>query len=362
MKIVVATGASGGHIYPALSVIDEWHRRHADDQIILVVPQKKFIADLGSVPARIVYLAIDSIPAGPNRRTIVSLLNFLKSSLQCLFLIAGIRPDAVVGFGSVASIPVVVCAWLFRIPTVIHEQNVSPGKANRMLAVFVDKIAVSFAESKDYFMAARRKIVFTGNPLRTDFVHIQRPAAAAYFGLADNVFTVLATGGSQGSTRINALVSEAIAGLNGRYAIQVIHLTGFKDYEKTKKSYAALSPRAVVMPFLKEMHVAYSAADIVIARSGATTISEIIYFGIPAVLIPYPYASGHQAINAGVLARQGCAVIMADKDVTPGALGNTLAHYIAHPRALERMRNSFRAHDPVNAAGLVVGAVRAVMH
>jgi UDP-N-acetylglucosamine--N-acetylmuramyl-(pentapeptide) pyrophosphoryl-undecaprenol N-acetylglucosamine transferase len=294
------------------------------------------------------------------RRGVVAIFRFLKSTALCVTLVAGFRPQVVVGFGSLASIPALLCAWGFRVPTLVHEQNVVPGRANLFLSAFVDKIAVSFPQSRPFFRAAGRKVVYTGNPLRRWLKAIDKSSARAFFHLQPSTFTVLVTGGSQGSQRINAVAQEALAQARQRAPLQVIHLTGQRDYQQIRKRYDAIMPDAVVVPFLGQMHYAYSAADLVIGRAGATTIAEIISFSLPAILIPYPFAHGHQEANARVLEKAGCALVVGDADLRRDDLSNKIGLCLQHGELLARMTESCRSLQSVNSAGLLVKAAMAL--
>lgn len=339
MKILLATGASGGHIFPALSLIDKLKEKF---KVLLLLPQNTIFDSTVFSGYELKYLAITKMGRGFGRQQISSWWGFLKGALQSAIILCQFRPDAVVGFGSLASIPVVVFAWFFRISTLIHEQNVLPGQANRFLAFFADKIAISFPQSRQYFKNYKSKLVFTGNPLRQGLVQVGKNEALDFFGFAGERLTVLVMGGSQASQRINAGFTRAVSRITAKAKIQVIHLAGSRDRDWVSDSYKSLGIPAKVLDFLQPMQYAYSAADLVISRAGATAIAEMVFFQVPAVLIPYPYAYRHQLKNAEVLTAAGCALMIADENLEAGKLEETIDAFLGNPDRLKLMRLNFR--------------------
>ena len=351
MKILVVSGSSGGHIFPALSFIAALKEKQKDTEALLVLPRRareKQVCVKG-VPLR--YISTAQINFSFDRRNIPACFGYLKGVAESFFIISEFKPDLVAGFGSIDSIPCLMLAWLFRIRTLIHEQNVVPGRANRLLAKFADKIAVSNALTGQRFNVNASKIVLTGNPIRTELVRVDRKRALDFFGLEDK-FTVLVTGGSQGSSRINQYFFKAVEGLA---QLQVIHICGAPDAARLKEDYKGARIEARILPFLKEMHYAYSAADLVVCRGGATTIAELCHFALPAIIIPYPYAYAHQLENAKILEKQGNALVVPDKDLDMGALTEKLTLCLDQ-KTLDNMRLSYGGIDRPAAAELLADA------
>ncbi len=319
-RVLIVTGRSGGHIFPAVSVIERLCSVGADT--VMVLPERTALpsAESGRSCMRSVTLPY---PPAAMRRILggyAVLLYMPLIFLKSLFLLVCFRPDVVAGFGSVCSVPMVFLAHLLGVRTIIHEQNVIPGKANLFLSRFCDRIAVSFEGTAGRLGRAGSKAVLTGNPLRSGLRRVEKKEALAFFGLDARKFTVLVTGGSQGSSRINDCFARAVGLLAERDRLQIVHLTGRGDYSAVREAYAGCGAEARVFEFLASMEYAYSAADLIIARAGAMTVSEIIYYGIPAIIIPYPFAGRHQDANAGVLERSGLAEVIADEGVSPEAL------------------------------------------
>jgi len=263
----------------------------------------------------------------------------------------------VVGFGSIVCIPLILFAWLFRIKTLIHEQNLIPGRANRFLARFSDRIAITFEGSRDYFGNSRRKTVLTGNLVRGELKRIDKDKALIFFGFKPGKFSVLVMGGSSGSHRINEEFLSFVSKTKYRNNLQVIHLCGQQDGNWLRQGYKNLGVDARVLGFLSQMHYAYSACELVICRSGATTITEIIFFQLPAIVIPYPFAYGHQAANARVLTDNGCAVLIKDSELNPSLLKETIENLIDDPDRIRVMRSRYKTILQPNANDLLVSQV-----
>jgi len=227
----------------------------------------------------------------------------------------------------------------------IHEQNVLPGKANKFLSRFADKIAISFKKTEHYLGVDKDKIAFTGNPLRRQFKILNKQEAANFLGLESFKFTFLILGGSQGSHKINQVFLESIASLGDLSKIQVIHICGDSDKDFLRQEYTDLKIKAKVFSFLKEIYYAYSLADLVICRAGASTVTELCFFKLPAVIIPYPYAFAHQVENARILEARGSSIIIQDENLNAANLKNVLRGLMNNSDRLIKMRSCF---DEVN--------------
>ena len=349
VRILVVAGSSGGHIFPAVSFIETLKAKYKDVDILLVLPQKNILKQADSPACRLKYIAIQPIKLCFSFDTLKGLFKLIKASFKAVFILIDFKPDLVVGFGSLISVPVILSAWLFRVTTVIHEQNVLPGRANRLLAKFSDKIAVSFKETEVTLKGVKKKIVFTGNPMRGSLIRLDKKIARDYFALDPDKFTILVMGGSQGSQRINEEFLKFASDASLSEKLQVIHLSGSKDYNRLKQGYEDLSIKFKLFSFLGFMEYAYSACDCIVSRAGATTIAEIIYFKIPAVIIPYPYAYKHQLSNAKVLEKNGCAVVIEDNELNVERLKQVLVPLIDNPEKMENMRLGYGNFSDSNA-------------
>ncbi|HTZ10883.1 MAG TPA: UDP-N-acetylglucosamine--N-acetylmuramyl-(pentapeptide) pyrophosphoryl-undecaprenol N-acetylglucosamine transferase, partial [Candidatus Margulisiibacteriota bacterium] len=262
---------------------------------------------------------------------------FLKCSLQSLFILFEFRPDIVVGFGTLASVPMVFFAWLFRMKIIIHEQNVIPGKANRLMVKLADKIAISFPKTTEFLRREGKKIVLTGNPLRQELKPLNKKAALDFFRLKEGRFTILVTGGSQGSHNINMAFFKTVVAMPDKNKLQVIHLSGAGDYAMLKESYQDCGLDVRIMDFFQQMQYAYSASDLAICRSGAATISELVNFRLPAIIIPYPFAHRHQLANSALLSDAGSAIVLEEEELSVKSLGDILMKLMNNPGELSRM-------------------------
>ncbi|MFH0913464.1 MAG: UDP-N-acetylglucosamine--N-acetylmuramyl-(pentapeptide) pyrophosphoryl-undecaprenol N-acetylglucosamine transferase [Candidatus Omnitrophota bacterium] len=343
MKILVISGLSGGHVFPAVGFIDTLREKHKSIETLLVLPRGSVASQIGKLGYQMNYICFSSFKFRLDFKNIAAIFKFFQAILESLVILLTYKPDIVVGFGTLASVPMVIFAWMFRIDTLIHEQNVIPGRANRLLAIFSDRIAVSFIETKDYFKKYARKTVFTGNLLRRQLVRMDKQKALEFFGFSEDKFTILAMGGSQGSRKINLEFSRVISAIADKSKLQVIHLAGSQDFTLLEASYKDSGLNIRLFNFLEQMQYAYSASDLVISRGGATTIAEIIFFGLPAIIIPYPFAYKHQMANAKVLEEKGCVDIIDDNKLDGNLLRAHIENFIHNPQLLKFMRSRYDA-------------------
>ena len=316
-KILIASGASAGHLYPALALAENLKNKQPSWEIAFVTCRRAEIEKCIESSGYKVFIISICPFSRTARRFLISLYRLVKSFLETFLIIESFRPDVVVGFGSYVSFPVILESALFKKPTVIHEQNVSLGLSNKVLSLCVDKVALSFADERHRKDAPvdSRKFVFTGNPLRRELVKKDQEESRAFFGLAKE-FTILVLGGSQGSERINAEFKKTVDILSAQGRdFQFIHLCGKKDYSSLKKDYSCIKIKYRLFDFLTRMDFAYSLADLVICRAGAGSITELAFFGKAAILIPYPYAGAHQLENAGILKKKEAALVIEEKEL-----------------------------------------------
>jgi UDP-N-acetylglucosamine--N-acetylmuramyl-(pentapeptide) pyrophosphoryl-undecaprenol N-acetylglucosamine transferase len=289
---------------------------------------------------------IKGMGAGSVIRTVLTLPRSLAQSMR---LLGKERPQVVVGVGGYASGPVALAAWIRRVPLIIVEPNSYAGLTNRVLGRFAKKIFVCFpGKDRQNFFPTRKKVL-TGPLVRKGIDTGKGDEALASWGLEAGRFTVFVMGGSGGAHAINMAMREAAQELRGMENLQVLHQTGEKDVQEVAAAYRAAEVKAAVLPFIHDMAGAYAAADIVVARSGATTVAELAVCGKRAVLIPYPFAAdNHQEHNARSLAEHGGIDVIVQKDLTPhrlaeiikasAAKGREPAHPVAATAADEIVR------------------------
>ncbi|MBM3243330.1 MAG: UDP-N-acetylglucosamine--N-acetylmuramyl-(pentapeptide) pyrophosphoryl-undecaprenol N-acetylglucosamine transferase [Candidatus Omnitrophica bacterium] len=352
MKILAVAGASGGHIYPALAFLEKIKIKNEAAVLLLALPLRSIRLNPGSL--KVEYFSSTLLSLTLSLKSFKGFFTFLKGSWECLIIFLRFRPDLVIGFGSLDSIPLIIAAWFFRVKTIIHEQNLLPGKANRFLARFVDKVAVSFPESSRYLSIAKEKIVLTGNPIRPALKLIDKKEARVILGLDLDKFTLLVMGGSQGSRSINSVFIEALSRLRDREILQVVHLSGRGDCSMVKDGYAGIAFKAVkVLSFSEEMGIIYSASDLAITRAGATTVAELVYFRLPAAVIPYPFAYSHQSLNADILQRSGSGLVIQENAFNQESLAKALDDLVYNSEKIALMRKGFEKIPFYDSASLL---------
>jgi len=326
MRILISGGGTGGHIYPALAVASELRDRYGAELL--------FIGDEHGLETRIVPEAgipFAAISAGKLRRylslrTFTDLGRIPVGMQQAYQIVKRFQPDAAFTSGGYVSVPAGMAARLAHAPLVMHQQDVSPNLANRLLTPVATRITVSFAASQRYFPAD--KTILAGNPVREEVLRAARldPMRARQgFGLKSALPIVLVTGGSQGARRLNQVMAAALPRLLAR--CQVLHVSGELTYEATRAQAARaladapeLRDRYALFPYLKtEMPQALAACDIALCRSGAATLAELSIIGRPSVLVPLPpgFTGSPQAVNAAMFEQAGAAVSILDRDLTP---------------------------------------------
>jgi UDP-N-acetylglucosamine--N-acetylmuramyl-(pentapeptide) pyrophosphoryl-undecaprenol N-acetylglucosamine transferase len=270
------------------------------------------------------------------------------------------KPDVVLGTGGYVSGPVALAAVLLGRKLVLQEQNSVPGLTNRLLARIADEVHLSFTESRAFF-ARKDNLRITGNPVRAFILGGDREAALQHFGLQDGRPTVFVFGGSRGAKKINEAALDAMRRLKGRVDVQFILQTGREDFDSAQQVVSAEGLPARVLPFLREIHLAYAAADLLVCRSGAMTLAEIAACGTPAILVPYPFAAhNHQEINAINLVERGAATLLLDQDLSGERLAKEIAHLLADRQLLRRMSAHARTFARLDAAERLVRSLEAL--
>jgi UDP-N-acetylglucosamine--N-acetylmuramyl-(pentapeptide) pyrophosphoryl-undecaprenol N-acetylglucosamine transferase len=349
LRVVIAGGGTGGHLYPGIAVARELLRRHPDAQITFagtargiearVIPREGFELDT----LRSVGLKGTSIAA-----RLRGLLLIPFSGVDAWSILSWRSPHLVIGVGGYSSGPVVAIAVLRRIPTLLLEQNAVPGLTNRLLAPAVSAAAVTFESTASYF--GRRAIV-AGNPVRAEFV-----SETVAPGVRDpGPPRVLIFGGSQGAHAINVAMVEAAPELAAHPGgLAITHQTGERDLERVRDGYRRAGLEARVEPFLFAMDREIKSADLVVCRAGATTIAELTATGRAAVLVPLPTAADdHQRKNAEVLAQSGAAEVMEQRNLSGVALATRIVRLIAEPARLDAMAAAARRMGRPDAAKVI---------
>jgi len=310
MKIVIAGGGTGGHIFPAISIAEEFMKRSGDNEVLFVGTnhgmEKDLIPSLGFNLKMINSRGIIGKGFIYKIRSMISALNGMFSSF---WILRSFQPDLVLGVGGYVSGPTVLSAYINFIPTAICEQNTVPGMTNRILSKFVRKIFVTFKDSVNYF--PEKKVVVTGNPLRSGLIE-----KASNKNVSQSGFRIFIMGGSQGAAKINNIIPGALADLNIKN-LRVVHQTGKNHMKSVERQYREFGIEAEVHTFINDIADYYMTSDLIISRSGAGAISEITAFGKASVLIPYPFAAhNHQSLNAIFMEKAGASVVVGEDLLT----------------------------------------------
>jgi len=338
MKFVIATGGTGGHLFPSIQVAQELERLGHD--IVFLGSFKKTSELMQKTGFPYEDLNARGFVLALRRESFSSVIAMGKALSKAFRSLKVIKPDVVLGFGGYGAFPVVFSAVLLKYPTIIHEQNVIPGRANALLSKFVKRIAISFAKSVKYFNP--KKTVLTGCPCHFPVKNMNRADVLKKMHLDRNKTTILITGGSQGSQRINEVFLKTVKTLRGKIDFQVIHVSGVQDYEECRSQYDLLGIPFALFKFLDKMEEAYCVADLVISRSGAVTVSEIASFRLPSIFIPYPYAQGHQKENASVLCETRLSRLIEDKDLSASKLTEQILELLARPLSTKEREDQFK--------------------
>ncbi len=351
MNVVIAGGGTGGHLFPGVAIAEELRARDPSATITFVGTRRgieaRILPELGWPLELIEVTGLKTVGA---LGAIRGLFRVPRALWQARRLLKRLRPDAVIGVGGYASGPVVLAARLLGIPTAICEQNSIPGLTNKLLGRVVRGVFLSFDESRRFFKP--KKILMTGNPVRREL--LQRLLAPTARDPSAKVH-VLVSGGSQGAVAVNELASGALIALASDHALVITHQTGEKDLEATAARYRTAGVDADCRAFIKDMASTYAAADLVIGRSGATTVAELAIAGVPAVFIPFPTAAdNHQELNAREMAAKGAALMFRQADLTASSLADALRPLLEDSSRRATMGEAMRALAKPGAAAAVI--------
>ena len=333
ISIIIAGGGTGGHLFPGVAVGKELSNRFKDAEILFVTGGRNIESRvLSNTGFRQDSINVEGIK-GRGLKALWAVLKLPYSLIQSFQKINRLSPDLVLGVGGYSSGPVVLAAWLMKIPTAIHEQNSYPGFANRVLCRIADRVFISFEDSRKFFPSG--PILLTGNPVRKEFLEKREPGEKKI-----EEFTILVTGGSQGAKAINKAFVKALEILKQKgKEPRVIHHTGQEDVDRVMAEYRDKGLTGDITPFIEDMREAYDKADIFIGRAGAGTIFELAALGKPSILIPYPNSPNrHQESNAMALASVGGAeIVYQDKLAEGRVLADLLIRYMEDRPALIKM-------------------------
>jgi UDP-N-acetylglucosamine--N-acetylmuramyl-(pentapeptide) pyrophosphoryl-undecaprenol N-acetylglucosamine transferase len=362
IRVLIAAGGTGGHLYPGIAIAEEWMRLHPDSKVVFVGtsrgPETKAVPRAGFALETI---AARGLPRQPGLGLIRAAIGLVASLWQSFRLIVDLKPHVVVGTGSYVSAPVVLVARLFGIPVIIQEQNSIPGATNRWLNLISTEVHISFLESRGYF---RRKnnLRVSGNPIRRSLLMQDSASAYETFGLDPAKRTLFVFGGSRGAASINRATEGALERLKNT-PMQVLWQTGTEDFEAMESRFRDFPIKVRVFAYLDAIEKAYAIADLAVCRAGAMTIAEVTACGIPSILVPYPHATrDHQTHNARGLVERDAAEVIADKDLTPEILAGKISALLRDEARLRRLARNARAFARVDAATRIARSMEQLVH
>jgi|LSQX01.1.fsa_nt_gb UDP-N-acetylglucosamine--N-acetylmuramyl-(pentapeptide) pyrophosphoryl-undecaprenol N-acetylglucosamine transferase len=352
VKVMISGGGTAGHINPGIAVAKQIKKKNPDTDILFIgtarglenklVPRENFELRLIKVRGFRRKLSLD---------TLVAFKELFQGLLEARKIIKDYKPDIVIGTGGYVCGPVVFNASRMKIPTLIHEQNAFPGVTNRILSRFVNRVAISFKESGKYFNNKNR-IVFTGNPIRNEMFDISRETARKNIDLPEDRTLVVVFGGSRGAENVNKAVAELIKKHGKEDKFDLIFATGEAQYNEISKGLKEHSYKNIkVVPYIYDMGNVMAAADLVVSRAGAITISELTALGVPSVLIPSPFVTAnHQEYNARALEKQGAAVVILEEVLSPDILYEQIVDLLKDKEVLKKMARSAKKMGITDAA------------
>lgn len=364
MRYLISGGGTGGHIYPALAIAWEIKRRNKDAEILYVGTEKGLESEL--VPKEgfeFKTIRVQGLPRKISFQTLKAIKELLLGINDAKRIIRDFKPDVVIGTGGYVSAPVLYAASKKGIPSLIHEQNAFPGITNKLLSKYVNRVMVTFEESKKYFKYPE-KIVLTGNPIRRSILEVDR--RKAYFDLKiskDKPF-LLSFGGSGGQKSLNDAMLYVIE-KNVNKDIQILHVTGNRFYdsfmEELKSKNISLRDNIKVVAYMYDMPSALSIANLVVTSAGAITLAEISALGIPSILIPKAYtAENHQEYNARAFEEKGASHLILEKDLTGEKLNEAIDNIIYDAEKLNNMSRNSKALGNINATERIVDIINEI--
>jgi UDP-N-acetylglucosamine--N-acetylmuramyl-(pentapeptide) pyrophosphoryl-undecaprenol N-acetylglucosamine transferase len=354
IRIIIAGGGTGGHLFPAIAIAQEFIAKNPENKVIFVSTGNPFeLSALNKAGFTLMKITAEGIKARGLLRQLRAMLKIPMGIFESIRIIKYFKPDLVMGVGSYAAGPVAIGAWLLRKKIVLHEQNILPGITNRILSRFADKIYVSFKNTMANFNPG--KVLYTGNPLRKEILQKAKENKKTAAAAQEYRFTILIIGGSQGAHSINDAVVNALEHFREKSNFYFIHQTGKQDEATVKKAYKDQGIFCMVKSFFDDMAEQYQRANLIICRAGATTVAELAAVGKGVIFIPFPFAAdNHQVLNARTFTETGAAEMILQKDLTGHFLAERIEYYASNKKALEVMATRAKSLGNPNSAKIIV--------
>ncbi len=352
MKLVIAGGGTGGHLFPGIAVAEEFLGRDSDNEVLFIGTERGIEARLlPKLGFRLECISASGLKGQSNLAKLKSAALLIYGYSQSRRILKEFKPDLVLGVGGYASAPVVLSARGLQIRRFIHEQNAIPGLTNKVLARFAEKVFISLEESRQFF--PEETTMLTGNPLRKEIIgSVQREKKQ----LVDDRLRLLVFGGSAGAHRINLAMIEALPHLaKVKGQLEITHQTGEKDHGEVSLAYQVAGFEAEVSPFIENMAAAYANADFIVCRAGATTIAEVAVSGKACIFIPYPHAADdHQRRNAEALLKKDAGFMILERELTGETLAQQIIKLMQEPELIQGTAERIREFGQLDAAQVIV--------
>ena len=353
MRIILAGGGTGGHIYPAIAIADEIQKKDKDAVILFMGAKGKLEESI--IPANGYELKTIEI-AGLNRRqwmkNLILPFKVIGAVKKSKKIIKDFNPDVVAGTGGYASAPVVYAASKLGIPTLIQGGDSFPGRTTKFLSKYADRVVINFSETKN-FLKRKDNVINIAHPVRSTLSKVSREEANKLFGIENDFKTIFIFGGSQGAMGINRGIERIVEELY-RKELNIIWQTGKGDYDELRERYSEMKSRVKIYEYIENMGHAYSAADLVICRAGISSIMELAYLQMPALLIPYPYAAEyHQEKNARSLESVEAGLVLLEEELEE-KLHDTIVNSLNDGELLKKLRENIKTFSDPDAASKIV--------
>jgi len=357
LRIALACGGTGGHIFPGLATAEELVKR--GHQVDLWLAGKDVEGDaVRGWQGPVFTVPSEGFSSGVSPKAIGTAFKLMGAAKRCVDVMKQNQPEVLLGMGSYSSVGPVCAAMRLKIPFVLHEANVLPGRAVSLFSRWATSVAASFEETRYYL--SRKDLVLTGMPMRKGLA--EAALREPHHDLDPNCLTLLVMGGSRGARTLNQDVTQAVCEAhNLGHKVQVVHLSGKDDEASVRAAYADAHVPGAVYSFTQDMAPIYAQCDLAICRSGAATCTELSAFGMPALLIPYPYAANdHQTANARAMEKIGAADVVPEKDVSVDWLKDYIAQCTIDTGRLARMSAASKSRSVGRGAGALADLVEKV--
>ena len=365
MKLIIAGGGTGGHIFPGLAIQEEFLSRSEYNESLFVGAVDGMEEELfKEVKVDALYIRSGQVKGVSLLAKVGGLAAAAIGVFQSIGIIRRYAPDFVLGVGGYASVPVVIAAWLLKVPRAVQEQNSFPGLSNRLLARISSRVFLSFASAEKYFKGVdKKKFIVAGNPLRKKLLAELARSVAAANANGKKRFQILVVGGSQGARRLNKLMMEGLECLAPvRDQLKLVHMSGAIDQYDLIIAYSRAGIKAKVSRFIDDMGKELREADLVISRAGAGAVFELAAAGKPSILVPYPFAADdHQRVNAEYLSEKGAALVFDEKYLTGRQLCETIIELFHNPARLQQMAEAAKSAARPEAAKIIVDEMMKIM-